>query len=297
LATVFSLLIYFGMQLRERRLETRRTALLPKFENESCRQTYFRFFREPSVEMRVVFGYKDARPARFVADRYERLLFVQRILAPCPTSRLERACGFRRDMNDADLFTREIHGPDGEPRTVRLRVVQPSVGADDEENRKDPFQAWRTVYAQKEFLGGLAVADLVLYNGHSRAGGGPDFRPPRITASQEIDFGWYQAHEPGFEPVLKALRALPAEVDRPKLVGFLSCASSTHFLARVNEIRPTLGTVTSPRLLYFSDALESSLETLSSILSFRCQKDFERSLKKAETRASGARVSGFFKSI
>ena len=49
----------------------------------SCRKAYDRFFAGPSVDVRVVFGYKDARPARFVADRYERLLLLSRLLRRC----------------------------------------------------------------------------------------------------------------------------------------------------------------------------------------------------------------------
>jgi hypothetical protein len=292
---LLSTLFLLGYEV-SRFIAARREARLPHFATEECRQTYQRFYRESSVEVRIVFGYKDARPARFVADRYERLIFVQRILRACagPTDRL---CGFSRNTNDADLFTRNVLGPDGNSRLVRLRVVQPSAGADDEENRKNPFQAWRTEYAQREFLEGFATSDLVIYNGHSRAGGGPDFRPPKISGSGDIDFGWYQTHEPGFEPVLEALRKLPPNSARPKLAGFLSCASTTHFLGRMREIRPNLATLTSPRLLYFSDALETSLETLDSILAMKCESEFGEALKKAETRAGGARVSGFFKSI
>jgi hypothetical protein len=290
------LVVYGGVRFIGHHLERARLAGLPRFATDTCRRTYEEFYRDPSIEIRVVFGYKDARPARFVADRYERLIFVQRVLRACASSE-DRVCGFTRDTNDADLFTREIPGPDGENRVVRLRVVQPSVGADDEENRKNPFQAWRTVYAQQEFLEGFAASDLVIYNGHSRAGGGPDFRPPRISGSGDIDFGWYQRNEPGFEPVLESLRNLPPATSRPKLVGFLSCASTTHFLGRMREIRPTLATLTSPRLLYFSEAMETSLEMLGSVLAMKCEPEFSEALKKAETRAGGARVSGFFRSI
>ena len=254
----------------------------PRFANPECERTYARAFVRPTFEIRVVFGYKDARPARFVADRYERMLLVSRLLEKCGEG--EGVCGFSRDARDGDLFTKEIAGPDGAPRAIRLRVVAASVGADDEENRKDPMQARRSAYAERVFLDGLRDAEVVIYNGHSRAGGGPDFRPPRIRRDLEVDYGWYRAHTPGLDAILDRLGPRPkGEGERLRLLGFLSCASTKLFLGQIGKARPELATLSSPNLLYFSDAFEASLEILDSILTMRC-----------ESRAGAARLIGWF---
>lgn len=263
--------------------------LAPAFEDEACRQTYFAFYRNPQVDIKVVFGYKDARPARFVADRYERMIFIQRLTQKCTGKNL--ACGFLRSAADADLLTKVIGGPDGKGRTIFLRAIPSSVGPDDEENKIDPFQKWRTRYANLAFLQGLTHADAVIYNGHSRGGGGPDFGPPRLGKDQDVDFGWYRKNEPGLVPIIRTLEGAPSQL---KLLGLYSCASSKHFLDRVRKAKPDLGLITSPKLIYFSDALESSLESVSSLLAMKCEGAFRNSLTKARTRASGAEVSGFF---
>lgn len=266
--------------------------LKPIFEDADCERVYERLYgSESEPEFRVVFGYKDARPARFVADRYERLLFIQRLTGSCLGTDL--ACGFSRDRGDADLLTRSIVGPDGQRKTVRVRVVQPSASADDLENRKDPFQRWKSKRAEEAFLKGFHEAAVVLYNGHSRAGGGPDFEPPRLNPAESVDFTWYKAHEPGFAKVLDALKEEASA--RTRMLGFYSCASHKLFTDRVREIRPDLGLVTSSRLIYFSDALETSLETLNSLFSMKCEKGFRSALRTPKTRAGGARVSGFFR--
>lgn len=261
----------------------------PAFEDEACRQTYLGFYRNPEVDVKVVFGYKDARPARFVADRYERMIFIQRLTQKC--SKKNFACDFVRSKSDADLLTRRLNGPDGKPRTIYLRAVQSSAGPDDEENRIDPFQKWRTRYANLAFFQGLTNADAVIYNGHSRAGGGPDFAPPRLGKNSDVDFDWYKKNEPGFTPIITTLEGAPSKL---KLLGLYSCASSRHFQERVRKVKPDLGLITSPRLIYFSDALESSIESVSSLLAMKCEGAFRSSLTKARARASGAQVSGFF---
>jgi hypothetical protein len=261
----------------------------PVFESEGCRKRYLSFYAKPTVDVKVVFGYKDARPARFVADRYERAIFVQRLLRGCRGADL--ACGFARSDADADLFLKKIAGPDGKDRTVYLRVVQSSVGPDDEANRKDPYQAWRTRYANLAFLQGLTSADAVFYNGHSRGGGGPDFTPPKLGRDGGVAFDWYRERQPGFDPIIATLEGAPSQL---KLLGLFSCASTKLFLDRIQKVKPDLGLITSSRLIYFSDALESSLEALSSLLAMRCEDDFQESFEKRRVRASGARISGFF---
>lgn len=261
----------------------------PVFENEICRKTYTDFYASPEIDIKVVFGYKDARPARFVADRYERMIFVQRLTKACKGKNF--ACGFTRAKADADLLVRKIRGPDGNERTIFLRAIQSSAGPDDVENRRDPFQKWRTRYATLAFTSGLSRADAVFYNGHSRAGGGPDFEPPRLGKNQDVAFDWYKRTEPGFNQIIATLEGAPS---RLSLLGLYSCASTKHFLERVQKVKPDLGLITSPQLIYFSDALESSLESISSLLAMKCEGSFRSSLALKRTRDSGARVSGFF---
>jgi hypothetical protein len=290
LVTAGVALVFLGATVGIWKLRTRAVPPPPPaFEDDACRQTYLNFYRNPEIDVKVVFGYKDARPARFVADRYERMIFIQRLTAKCTKKNF--ACEFVRSKTDADLLTRKFLGPDGRPRTLFLRAIPSSVGPDDEENRIDPFQKWRTRYANLAFLQGLTSADAVIYNGHSRAGGGPDFSPPRLGKDLDVDFPWYRKNEPGFTPIVATLEGAPSKL---KLLGLYSCASSRHFLERVRKVKPDLGLITSPKLIYFADALESSIESVSSLLAMKCEGAFRSSLTKARARASGAEVSGFF---
>jgi hypothetical protein len=274
------------------RARTHRPALppAPKFATAECRAGYDRLYGGPALEFRIVFGYKDARPARFVADRYERMMLVERLVADCKGT--DTVCGFHRDEKETDLFTKQMTGPDGKPRAVHLRVASASAGADDVENRTDPFQENQSRFAEALYLEGLEHADVVLYNGHSRDGGGPDFRPPRLRDGH-VDYGWYRSEMSGIGLTLDRLRI--ARGPPPlELLGILSCASTKHFLDKIHAVRPGLALLTSPKLLYFSDAFESTVASLGSVLRMRCEPEFLAALKLKETRMGDIRISDWF---
>ena len=254
----------------------------------ACPSAYEEIFARSPLRVRVIFGYKDTRPARFVADRYERAIFAQRILAPCAGNRAD--CGFSRDESDADLFQKTVAGPDGRPRLAELRLAQSSIGPDDETNRADPFQRWQSAHARAEFVDGLRAAEIVFYNGHSRAGGGPDFEPPRITPTKEPQYGWYRSQQPGLKLMIGAL----TKDSRTRVVGLFSCASDRLFAIALRTQKTGLGVIASDRLIYFADALESSLAALSGLLKMECQPELERDLT-ARSAQAGTKIIGFFR--
>jgi hypothetical protein len=210
-------------------------------------------------EVRVLFGYKDARPARFVGDRYERTALAEALTKPCAGER--RDCGFARSAEDEELFSKDMRDASGKPRRIRLRLVASAAGADDEENRRDPFQAWKTRRAARLFHEGLRSADAVFYDGHSRDGGGPDFAPPRLRSDRHVDYGWYISKRPG----MKALERALANASRPaRVVGLYSCDSNR---LTVNQVAAKkVRWITSNKLYYFADAMNDIRDTISGLL-------------------------------
>ncbi len=257
------------------------------YKNSSpCFQTYLAFYSKDEIEIRILFGYKDARPSRFVGDRYEKFAFLRYLLLPC--SRHFYACGFKRDTQDADRLFKEIRGPDGRKKMVRLLIVHSSIGPDDTMNRKQGFQQWQSGYAQTSFLEGLHRADAVLYVGHSRDGGGPDFFPPKLLG-RHTHYSWYKKNTPG---LTKLLGELKDTSNPPKLIGLYSCVSSTYFAAQILKVVPHLGLVTSPKLIYYVEAMKSLMGTLSALLGQLCEKDFQTSI---QTPSRESQIVGFFR--
>lgn len=253
---------------------------------EQCKAMEDALYSKSTLRVRMVFGYKDARPARFVGDRHERLAFIERVTSSCGVadSKTEllgtkkaggsQICGFVRSHDNADLFMKKI-SIRGRERKVLLWVVNSSVGTDDQENATDPFQRWKSKYAELAFNSGLRDADVVMYDGHSRFGGGPDFASPRLADDGTVDPSSYQTERPGLTKMLSALkesvRPKAGPFSKLKMLGLFSCSSSQHFTQEIHEVSKA-GIVASKVLMYYSDALAQSLSTLDDVLKARCPR-------------------------
>ena len=259
----------------------------------ACKTAYRELYGKSVVNMWMLFGYKDTRPARFVGDRHERLAFVQKIVNKCKPGNF--ACGFERSPKNSDLFLKKIRNIDGKAVTVQLWVVNSSVGSDDQANRENPFQNWQSTYAQKAFSDAIDRADIVFYNGHSRFGGGPDFAPPHLSESGEVDTAYYQNQKPGFTAALESLQkqsfTSSPTGSRLKVLGLFSCSSDQHF---TNEIKQyaNVGLISSRSLIYYADALDNSIAALSSLLQMRCRNGFNKSLHDGRS-PKGMTIEGF----
>ena len=231
-----------------------------------CKQTPY---KEPEADrvfdVRIAIGYKDARPARFVSDRYERATLVHSLLKPCAVS-ANLACGFARHPQDGDLLLKTFTTNAGAKAKVRLRITASSAGADDDENKRDPYQEPLSKFAEANFLGGIAEADAVFYIGHSRDGGGPDFAPPRLNEYKHVDYDWYKQEKIGLGKLRKALREVNSSLPGGlRVLGLMSCASTLHFAKKLHADAPKLELKTMKELVYYAAALS---ETLSAVHSF-----------------------------
>lgn len=243
-----------------------------------CFSLYQEEISDGSMDIRIIFGYKDARPARFVGDRHERLAFVQEILKNCGGK--NQSCGFQRDPDDADLFYKSIRGPKGKEIQVRLFVVHSSVDSDDLFNQKNPHQSWQSQYAEDFFLQGLQISDVVFYNGHSRYGGGPDFESPVLATTGKIDISHYQKKKPGLKSLQKSIRQISKskEPDGTRILGLFSCSSDRHFLRSIKSSlgpKKKIAVISNQITIHHSQASSDSLKALSDVLRLDCPDDLK----------------------
>ena len=232
-----------------------------------CRSKLEKVYTGDELKIAVLFGYKDARPARFVGDRYERLLFIDSLMSPCKSLSGRGLCGFKRDEKDPELFTKTGVSPFGRDMPVSLRVIDSSAGPDDQANRRNPFQRWKSERARAALLTALNESQVVAYDGHSRVGGGPDFFPPKIYPSGKVAYESYLSGQQGLVDLEQGLKSSGSQA---VWVGLFSCASTQFFNERLRRARPGLQLWSSSELLYFSDALEKMREALNRLLSLRC---------------------------
>ncbi len=270
----------------------------------ACLDTYKDFYSKPTLDLRVMLGYADN--GLDVDDGPMRTAWIDRLTNNCKENEVG-TCGFVRgadpknpDRDDEEIFSKFVEGPDGKQHTVVLHIVSSSVTQDDLKNRGDlkAAQLEKTQHAEETFFGGLASADLVLYVGHARHGGGPSAEPPfRKSDGLSVD---YQA-----KPYIthaserRMLAVLKANSQPPKLLGIFACDGGRLFSDDVTQASHHLsGVVTSIGLTSAESAYAQAFSTLDSVLALRCQTEFEgayEKLKKFRTADRVPAMKGFFK--
>jgi hypothetical protein len=240
-----------------------------KFPSDSnsnlCSPTLRSLLKQKDLSIVYVFGYKDARPARYVGDRYERAQLVQKVTAPCVADQL--LCNFQRDPEDGYLFHRYLV-QEAETQKIQLQIVGSSATEDDAENRTLSFQKWQSRSAQQALLTGISEADIVLYSGHSRAGGGPDFAPPVLKkASSEVNYAYYQNKRSQFSVLIKAIKKAKKP---PALLGLFSCKADEHFRKELQGLNKGISLLAAPHLISYQEALDSSVQAMEALLKMDC---------------------------
>lgn len=300
----------------------------------ACRSTYRDFFKirshrkqetraDSEVNINIAFGYTDnrtdiipgdpvqaAKTAKAVHDHYEKSALFERLRVPCPSG-IVGACGFKYEADDADVLVKKIKmiGPDGYPRfrTIRIRAKDSALTDDDLVNRGPRLeeQLAKSEETQQFFEESLGNADMVMYMGHARGGGGPDFAPPRLrkvnSRIQLSDLNWYRRNHPGTDRMYGAL----AEARRqPKIIAIFACYSKDLFYQGLRKVAPRSALILSGNNEE-QTALAQAVATLDSVLGARCEEDFRQSLDsidryrdvfdRSEIRVTPVKVDGLFK--
>jgi hypothetical protein len=218
------------------------------------------------IDIRIALGYKDARPARFVGDRYERLALIQELVKPC-SNQDNQACGFKRSADDGDLMEKTLPKSGGGNLNVSLRITASAVSPDDDANRRNPYQKEMSKLSMLNFLQGLEGSSATLYVGHSRDGGGPDFSPPLMTKIQHVDYLAYKRDKAGLKTLLRTIASSRKKNNDSVVLGIISCASTKLFAKKIKKTAPHLSLLTTPTLLYYADAIKITLRSVSEVIS------------------------------
>ena len=266
----------------------------------SCMDAYLKLYQKDKIDMRVALGMLDRRAyggqPQGSDDRYIRTSLTSQLTKSCQGPNVF-ACGFAADPRDGDLYTKKVVDPLGREKIVRLRITHSSASAVEAENRgkmKDAQTAQSEV-SRKNFLEGLEKADVVIYNGHAREGGGPDFNLPIRKKDGHPDYkGHYLKNRPGLNAMVEALRK--RSDGGPAFLGLLACKSKAHFYDRVKPVSPASGQMTTGgNYGYFDDGPYVVLNMLDSLLGQRCEGDFQKSINGPALKTNAYRVHDFFR--
>ncbi len=208
---------------------------------------------------------------------------------PCADSSQLDLCGFREsgDPESGKVILEKNINLLGKTVLARISLTQASASESFEANRGalQERQKFLTAQSEENYFGGIGVADVVIYNGHSRNGGGPDFNPPRLNSSLHVDYdGYYKVKRPGISRVLDLIKKSP---NKDTVMTFFSCYSKMHFYDALLKANPKQRLVLSAETIDYFDTLKASMGYLEGLLRGTCGQELADIAKQGEKIKAG----------
>ncbi len=255
---------------------------------KACVDRYQKLYKDGVLNIAVGFGYWDNSPDEYVFDRFIANGFKNNLVAPCSPG--VNLCGFTRT---GDVFRKMVPGPDGKMNRLTISVTAGTLSENNlmntTVNRVQQYAKCES--ATEKFFSEVARgSEVVMYIGHARDGGGPDFCPPVRKADKHTDYDWYQKATPGLKKLLTAMEASKTGGRENQMVGLYSCYSRGHFHKKMAAKIPDAGYVLTDVAITSPDAIASVVTTIDAIIGHKCVKSFAEGLKLS----SGVKMHGMF---
>ncbi len=277
----------------------------PSVKSKSCQTQLVQMTQDNELTILVALGYMDYSVGQDVADSGASLYNLGSVLDPdamaafstaltrsCTTSGLGSknqvfACGFRKSGSQ---YTKNITNQfTGKKTRVLVKLVSSAYTSSDSQNKIKyaSEQNQKSQNAQNQYLLALQNFDAVLYLGHARSGGGPDFFPPRMKNNGHVDYSYYKKNKPGLKAMLGAL----AVAKGPDLIGLLAYKSTGLFASSVQKYSAHSALITADSLFDFDDLVPTGFTVIEALISQRCNENFSNVV---QSHLSGDQISLFF---
>lgn len=191
-----------------------------------------RLSSDREIDVRVMMGYDDCSPNDYVCN-VNNAIFLRQSLEHMGFERTSpQGLGmFSGAPSSAHYFGYKAQTyplEDGSTRTIRISFASAALTGSHAENvaDADDQNQWSTTVLQKFWKGALEEADVALYLGHSRDGGGPDPFMPILDEEKHVKYSAYKKDRPGITFTAKTIKA---DDQGPEILGLLSCSSVPHF--------------------------------------------------------------------
>lgn len=251
----------FSAALRE---AAERYETLPESEASQCRIPKNSLFAaNNNLRIRIAIGYQDFSPQNHVSDLLERQLlqdFLQeRCIGNFPLCEFELTYegGFR------SVLEKQIGD-----RKIILTITTSSISTNNQTNEKEESQIEKSDYAVSQFLSSFRVEDVVVYWGHGRSGGGPDFHPPELTKKGDVNYSSYENKKAG-RSLLQA--GLGLKGVRTQFVGMFGC-NTTSFTKPLAKIFPHVNFSGSVGSIDGYEMARGGLTFIAGIINNDCRK-------------------------
>lgn len=245
----------------------------------SCVRRYDDLHKDRVFNVLIGFGYTDNSPYDQVFDWYMVNGFTRVLTGPCRQG--ISACEFQRSRQDPDKYFKTISDRTGNPVRVEVMVLRGSISGSHANNLALKNVALQNsvckAVTDKFFVEMMKGPEVVIYSGHSRNGGGPDFCPPKVLGNGHVDYDWYEKMHPGMTRMLDALAR--AQKD-PQVLVMHSCKSISHFYRKVRAIKPNMAFMGSTQLLGMKPDFQNQYGGVDGFLSLRCEKGMKASMSQ-----------------
>ena len=180
------------------------------------------------------------------------------------------ACGFRRSGSTLTKTIRDRFT--GNNIRARIHIVSSSYSSDNQANESthQNKQQAKSAATRGAFINAFRSSDAVIYMGHARSGGGPDFYPPILNNNGHVNYPLYRKNRTGVKDVSSGIR----KGSSTKVFATLACKSTGLFSSTFRKLLPNSVIVTANDLFDYSDILPTGLNLVEAIVSQRCDENF-----------------------
>ncbi len=274
--------------------------LLNEETPKTCHQQILNIAQDNIIKITLAFGYMDVTGGQDFNDSGTNLYkngdvldinaknALENILLSKCQGQISKVCGFRRSggfisKTITNRFT-------GKRLEIKINLIHPAVSAVDAHNRSNLWkqQEASSQNTQSQFLNSVLTDDVVVYLGHARSGGGPDFFPPVLRANGTVDYGFYQKNRTGIKNLISYLNH---STQTAPIIGLLACKSTGLFSNSVKKASPHSILITASDLFDYNDILPTGYALLEAIINQRCTEVFERVVKVQPKSAHFLKIS------
>ncbi len=248
------------------------------FNDRICLSQYSEVLQKKEMRIHYAFGYFDESDGKMDDGTYSRAIdniafdeVSKWLTRSCHPSEGHALCGFsKRIIADGYHYYQKNILLFGQSVHVSLYMTKAAASSMHLANTGSLKNQQQRLTSQSEynFFEGLKKADIVIYNGHARDGGGPDFKPPVLRADLHPNYdGHYKVKQEGFKKMLQALEDRP---HKNQVLGIFACYTDKHFTEGIQKVNPDQRLIVSRRKPDFFTATKTSLGYLDGFLEGLC---------------------------
>lgn len=217
------------------------------------------------IQISIYFGYIDQRPDNFTLDPKHSQDLLKLMSSPCTNSN-QVVCGFSliQDFEkNRYLLEKYFMG-----KNFQIQLISSSISENDDLNSKSSEQFQVSSRNFDLFSRSLQKDDVVLYQGHSRYGYGPDFLNPVLDENGFTNKEFYSMS--GFKTRSVLTTVLNERRDRLPVLGMFSCDSDKHFSGMLRSLKKTDFLMLTRDITYSSQLQKPMLQFLHNLLLGQC---------------------------